>query len=272
MCDLCPACACAVQATGLAGPPEGCYWIRSEPGNKYSSYSYIEGSENPGDSYQLSPADAGCYLSFQQTVRAPPPEPCDEEPSNATDIVEPVDGDVLASERVGIVTVMGEAYRANTSLGPVLPGPPRLLDLTIEGEARAGSRVHAVARYIGGTEGPSEYWWFRINGGKRQQLSQPSPIRTNGEVPPHEVHLSSVGGDVSEGGACDRDNSAAGMAGGVLSEGDPRVLVLGEDDVGCTLKVKCRPIRADGYKGEVFTSQPSAVITSAVSNEDEMSS
>lgn len=32
------------------------------------------------------------------------------------------------------------------------------------------------------------------------------------------------------------------------------------DDVGCQLKVKCRPVRVDGVKGEIFTSKSSGII------------
>ena len=33
------------------------------------------------------------------------------------------------------------------------------------------------------------------------------------------------------------------------------------EDVGCTLKVKCRPVRSDGAQGEIFTSKPFGPIT-----------
>jgi hypothetical protein len=42
----------------------------------------------------------------------------------------------------------------------------------------------------------------------------------------------------------------------------PLFFVVG--DLGCELKVKCRPVRADGSQGEVFTSKASAVITNEV--------
>lgn len=114
-----------------------------------------------------------------------------------------------------------------------------MIDLRVEGETvfRKGegeggkerlASVRAEGQYIGGREGLSEYWWFKIMKGKRIQLSEP---------------LSR-----SEGG-------------GEGEEHDPRVYVLREEDVGCVLKVKCRPIRSDGHKGEIFTSKASAVIT-----------
>ena len=41
--------------------------------------------------------------------------------------------------------------------------------------------------------------------------------------------------------------------------------MITKDDVGCTLKVKCRPVRSDGLKGEIFTSKPSQVIAESES-------
>jgi hypothetical protein len=38
---------------------------------------------------------------------------------------------------------------------------------------------------------------------------------------------------------------------------DCRALLLQADDAGCTLKLKCRPWRQDGTRGEVATSKPS---------------
>ena len=45
---------------------------------------------------------------------------------------------------------------------------------------------------------------------------------------------------------------AAAVASG---ERDPREYLVDVNDVGCEFKVKCKPIRSDGYKGEVFTSK-----------------
>jgi hypothetical protein len=38
-------------------------------------------------------------------------------------------------------------------------------------------------------------------------------------------------------------------------------LLLTAVDIGCTMKVKCRPMREDGVKGEIATSKPSMVVT-----------
>ena len=70
-------------------------------------------------------------------------------------------------------------------VGPVLAGPPRLLDMTVHllslnGEASGQSEPVQVAaarsQYIGGQEGCSEFWWFRISpDGRRVQLTEPTP-------------------------------------------------------------------------------------------------
>lgn len=154
-----------------------------------------------------------------------------------------------------LVTSTGDVFetkRTMNSLGPVLPGPPRMLDLRVEGKAvyrggggngeegRERSVVRAEAQYIGGKEGLSEYWWFKIMKGKRIQLSEPLPLLEEGQE--------GQGGEEMQ---------------------DPRVYVLREEDVGCVLKVKCRPIRSDGHKGEIFTSKASAVIVSSIPSEQE---
>lgn len=114
---------------------------------------------------------------------------------------------------------------ASQALGPVLPGPPRLLDLVIVGDFRSGHVLRAQGNYIGGMEGESEYWWMRIREGVRETLSEPRPRSTRVD--------------------------------------DPSLYRLTDLDVGCVLKVKCRPVRADGWKGEIFTSKASPVVRSS---------
>lgn len=233
-----------LKVTGACAPLVGCYWIRSRHGDMYSEYSYIAGSENMGDKYTLCPADSGCYISFQQSLKTSS-EGRDGNEQNKIESEDALSGEQgerdsssAPSEGAGEIVVR----RARFSVGPVLPGPPRLLDLCIRGETKCGSKVYAEANYIGGEEGCSEYWWVRIRGGKREQLGDPRPLSA--------VHSVAMGG---EGEA-------------VSDFDDPRVRVLCEEDVGCTLKVKCRPVRADGYRGEVFTSKACGLVTSK--NED----
>eukprot|EP01031_Cornospumella_fuschlensis_P027155 gene27155-32801_t len=116
---------------------------------------------------------------------------------------------------------------AENIVGPILPGPPRLLEFRIEGDVKEGGVAKVEADYIGGYEGASEYWWMRIYPtGQRTQVTQPTAIPTNGKE----------------------------------SGNDPRHYKLTKDDVGCTLKAKCRPKRTDGVQGEIFTSKSSGVI------------
>jgi creatine kinase len=112
-------------------------------------------------------------------------------------------------------------------MGPVLSGPARLLSLNIIGDNYVGGRAIAKSDYIGGYEGASEYWWMRILDGVRTELSIPKPININN------------------------------LNDDILNDDDPRVYKLTKDDLGANLKVKCRPIRCDGYRGEIVTSLPS---------------
>lgn len=105
-----------------------------------------------------------------------------------------------------------------------------------------GRRVYAEAEYIGGTQGLSEYWWFRIKGGKRVQIGEPQVVSDSLTL--EDIRKSLVSGETES------------------SLDDSRVLLLTEEDVGCVLKVKCRPVRVDGYKGEVFTSKASVPVVS----------
>jgi hypothetical protein len=231
----------------------GCYWIRSLPDDPHSEYSYIEGSEN-SDRYTLTARDERCFISFQQTS---------QEPVNP---IEKSESNILSEEtnENSINEPSGPQHshrRAWNSVGPVLPGPPRLLDLRIacegenqetktDGECVVGKMVYAECEYIGGTQGPSEYWWFRIKGGKRVQIGDPRPIDPS-------VSLDDIRSCVARGKEIDQQDSEEDRK--KLCD-DPRVLLLTEEDDGCVLKVKCRPVRADGYKGEVFTSKPSPVV------------
>ena len=128
------------------------------------------------------------------------------------------------------------------AMGPVLAGPPRLMDLSIAGDMTVGSVAVAQIKYIGGSPGPSEFWWMRIRDGDREQITDPRPI------------------DVADAAAPPR------------SQDDPRIYVIGAQDIACILKVKCRPVRIDGHRGEIFTSKPSAPITNPKNTDPVLSS
>jgi len=117
-------------------------------------------------------------------------------------------------------------------LGPVLPGPPRILEFHIKGDTTVGGYAYADAKYIGGAEGLSQYWWMRITAdGKRFQVTEPLALPALPALPTSDkAH-------------------------------DPRYYKLTKEDVGCTLKAKIRPIRSDKAEGEIFTSKSSNKIT-----------
>lgn len=196
------------QVVGIESPLKGCVWMRSMPGaaglaglvsSASGSFSPIPGSED-SPTYKLTAADVDCYISFSCT---------------------------WAQE--GVL----QQLQAEAAIGPVTPGPPRLLELTVGSAAvslTVGCRVEAQATYIGGQEGASEYWWMRIRNGEREQLGDPRPVDPSLVTTPPSA------------------------------DSDPRCYVITKSDVGCVLKVKCRPVRRDGFKGEIFTSKPSAPI------------
>ena len=208
-------------------------WYRSElprddkimlwlTGAKYESIESTKGQIQ----YELTRDDVGKYLKFA-----------------------PMDG------------ISGETEMIETAsvLGPVLPAPPRFMSFTIRGDLYPGKYLIADSDYTGGKEGASEFWWMRISKGERKILGDPVPLQ--------EKHMK-----------CDKfalqekvnivehnDNDAHGDQQNLLEargflEADPRVYKLTQSDVGCIFKVKCRPVRSDGYKGEIFTSKPSGVI------------
>ena len=108
-------------------------------------------------------------------------------------------------------------------MGPIEPSPPKITNLRVAGDTRVGCTVRAEGEYTGGTEGNSSYWWIRITpAGERVNITEPAEAND-----------------------------------GV----NPKLYVCSPDDVGSTLKVKCRPVRSDGDRGEVITSKASTVIT-----------
>jgi hypothetical protein len=126
-----------------------------------------------------------------------------------------------------------EGELASNTIGPVLPGPPRILNFTVSGILKVGNTARAETNYIGGTEGRSEFWWMRISSdGKRTQVKEPKAA------------------------------PAPGTKGYLDPMVDPRLYMITEADVGYTLKAKCRPIRSgDNAAGEIFTSKSSETVT-----------
>jgi hypothetical protein len=136
----------------------------------------------------------------------------------------------------------------SNTLGPVEPSMPKMWDFGVVNEQggtelRRGGFAVAAGNYTGGREGEgSEYWWLRVSAeGVRENVTEaravPAAILKRQRAAP--------GGVVC---AADAPN-------------DPRRLLLTDKDVGCTLKAKCRPQSADGRKGELATTKPSAVVS-----------
>jgi hypothetical protein len=167
---------------------KNCIWLKAI---KISDeFVPIKGSENKAE-YTLTKEDVGYFISFRHKL---------DTDSDYNLVKHPV--------------------------GPVLPGPPRLLEIRIIGETKVGKRLIASTQYIGGYEGASEYWWIRIKDGERQQITEPHAINIEHLFYEETALLSS----------------------------DPRVHIITNEDIGCSFKVKCRPVRSDGYKGEIVTS------------------
>ena len=95
-------------------------------------------------------------------------------------------------------------------------------ELWIEGDAQVGGLLVAKSYYFGGVQGDSEFWWMRIDSeGERTDITEPTMCDVTKPLPD--------------------PNSPAGDA-----DVDPRVHRVTEADLGCCIKVVCRPRRADG--------------------------
>ena len=84
--------------------------------------------------------------------------------------------------------------------------------------------------------------WMRIRDGERQNMSEPVPLTADQIAYTPAI----VNGEVIVDAATAKD--------------DPRAYVVTSEDENCTFKVKCRPVRSDGCRGELFTSKPSKKI------------
>jgi hypothetical protein len=122
-------------------------------------FSAIAGSEG-STTYELTAEDVGCYLKVAGTYK----------PASWVALAT---GEI-APEGLGEESLwQGEAFESSHVLGPVVPGPPRLLLIRIGGEARVGQSLRAELDYVGGIPGQSEFWWMRIRDGQRENLSDP---------------------------------------------------------------------------------------------------
>jgi hypothetical protein len=129
------------------------------------------------------------------------------------------------------------ALQAEAVMGPLLAGPHGFSTWPSAAASSSGLRAVAEADCIGGKLGAPDFWWLRIRQGEREQLSEPRPFRP--ETPPPSTLLSHA------------RTTPASTASGLKTLGLRAQLKV---------KVKCRPVRYDGRKGEVFTSKPSKVV------------
>lgn len=230
-----------LRSPPLLGQKEGTEMINDGAvieGGELALFRPIEGTQGKLE-YELSAEDVDCYIS----VRACKTTAVSSATSSLSSVVVTVeDGSGDGTEEDAVVSLGVEpssatttstsscttstTFEAEAAIGPVLAGPPRLLDLSITGEAKVGSTVKASIQYIGGKPGASEFWWMRIRNGEREQISEPTPLSSPSSS----------------------------------SSSDPRLYTIQPTDAGCVLKVKCRPVRSDGHKGEIFTSKPSPLI------------
>lgn len=203
-----------------AGGEESDESVCAEEFEDMASFEMIDGTEGR-DEYELVAQDVNCFIAVRvfQRIHNPAAKSADDKKGEGAD----EDAAAVDEHDFDIKDIACEI-----AMGPVLAGPPRLLDLSIAGEMTVGSSAVAQIKYIGGTPGPSEFWWMRIRDGDREQITDPRPI------------------------------DAADAASPPRSQDDPRIYVIGAHDVACILKVKCRPVRIDGHRGEIFTSKPSA--------------
>ncbi len=160
-------------------------WVRRK-GAESSSFGGLEdiaGSENSAQ-YTLTREDVGHYITVRATEVSP-----DKRHSSA----------LAVSPR---------------AVGPITPGPPRLLDFVIVGSMEVGSAAVAQHTYIGGFEGRSEYWWMRITAdGKRVQVTEPTAISVDSSNRSSAVFVNS--------------SSTGGLSPGVPGGGrDPRTYLL----------------------------------------------
>lgn len=204
----------------------GFEWIRLEnpavtnADGSITNYTVIESSQN-SPQYQLMKADVNHFITIRFKL--------------------PINEEILGSS---IKTDKnGYGYMTNV-IGPILPGPPRVLDFKVSGSMKVNGFAIADNVYIGGYEGQSQYWWMKVSAeGIRTQITEPKQIPLIAE--PIENIL--------------KETDASKLL--TLSKTDPRVYKITPDDEGCTLKAKCKPTRVDFALGEIFTSKGTEKIT-----------
>ena len=206
-----------------------------------SLYSTILDSDNL-EQYVLTRDDVGCFIgiSYQISTHSAPPPP--QITGTVLSMGQPHCPDSLISDEANDPQITRQ-FLLSEEYGLVLPGPPRLVEFTIEGgeSMEVGTYAMAKTNYIGGFEGASEYWWMRVGAdGRRTQVTEPKKI---------SVHPSS-GRCLSCGGADDQclsmkhtsnpvDTVAAADDVIISKDDDPRYYKLNEGTFVLLSQVFC---------------------------------
>ena len=237
-------------------------WARSKQGiteqqvNTPSLAQFVAIPDTEGKStYQLTPEDIGSFIGLFRpealsTTNAAPTwlqqgegASSEEVAMTMTETAESIVS--LGAEEDDNQTGDVPSYMsAGVFLGPVECSPPRFKNFRIVGKFTVGGHAMGSYNYVGGKMGLCEFSWIRIRQGVREDLGAPIAINAQQLANPPSI---------------DPQSSYV-----TFQEGDPRVRVLSEADVDCTFKLKCRPVREDGYQGQIVTSKPSGKVASLV--------
>lgn len=187
-----------------------------------SLYSTIVDSDNL-EQYVLTRDDVGCFIgvSYQISTQSTPVQIA----RTALSVNYPQCSNSLISNEANNIDgpQITRQFLLSEEYGLVLPGPPRLVEFTIEGgePMEVGTYAMAKSDYIGGFEGASEYWWMRIGAdGRRTQVTEPKKI---------SVHPSS-GRCLSCGGAGDQSLSTEYTSNRVDTSAADDVITSKDDD------------------------------------------
>ncbi len=220
-----------ISSTSKNATINGGVWMRGKfpncNANNYISKGFvaIQGTDKKNKKYVLTAADIGYYIIFIH------------EPSKT--ITEQAFGPVLAAPSQIYTQTMNIYSLTNSS----------------KRDFSVGQDVVACCTYVGGNEGNSEYWWLKVGkDGQREVLTDPMPVskkhREILDTNLHDIPSITRNSRTSIKIQKPKFNSTEYLP------GDPRVYRIKQADIGCTLKVKCRPIREDSYRGDVVTSLP----------------
>ena len=125
-------------------------------------------------------------------------------------------------------------------IGPIEPAPPRAREIWIEGEARVGALLIGNTYYYGGREKLCVCSWVCIgDDGDIREVKAPveSPPVSTAPLP---ALNSPIGG---------------------IGDSHPRALRVSKELLGCLIKFRVQPVRADGDEGHLESSRPTKEVT-----------